>query len=74
MSAKALTPLWVGDHVRIQPADTYRCYHVRTAGGQVFRRNRRHLSQDKTQSITVEAEVFQALCTQYPRTNQSRQT
>jgi hypothetical protein len=65
-SAKPLTPLRDGDHVRIQesgkwkpavvikPADTYRSYHVSTAGGQIFRRNRRHLLPDRAQPTTAE--------------------
>lgn len=84
-SAKPLTPLRAGDHVRIQesgkwkpavvikPADTFRSYHVCTAGGQVFPRNRRYLLQDKAQPITAEPGI--SLSTQHTvPTDQPKQT
>lgn len=84
-SAKPLAPLRVGDHVRIQesgswnpavdiqPADTFRSYHVRTAGGQVFRRNRHHLLQDKTLPITAEPEISSSALHTVPK-DQPKQT
>lgn len=60
-SARPLPPLIDGESVRIQehglwkpavviqPADTERSYHVRTAEGAMYRRNRRHLLNTKEQ-------------------------
>lgn len=84
-SAKPLTPLRAGDHVRfqesgswkpavvIQPADTFRPYHVCTRGGQVLCRNRCHLLEDKAQPITAESKISSSTLHTVPN-NQPKQT